>query len=673
VLEGFDQGGCHRVHLDASGKRLLVINWSHLSSRIGNCGFMTTSTWEVDGSQIYLSSDDGQMISPSANDIFNAAFNRVRMCRGIQVRSPMEDLPLLSFSRQPAMPAIRISGTEGRSLLLQLGLATDSGFIEPLRDSDQIIHDSKWYPVRNDLLEGARLWLQAAGIVSQGAITVGHLVALRTKPDKPFRIFDEVKFDASTPHVEPQREEIVGLEGVLYPYQVSGVGFMSMVAEQGVGCILGDEMGLGKTAQVIAVLQIEKNAGRGPSLVVAPATLLENWRRELVQFAPSLTILKHAGADRAGVASKLLGVDVVLVSYDTVIRDEEILNQISWNVLTLDEAQAIKNPDAQRTEVVKRLPRRVSIAVTGTPLENRLDDLWSLADFAMPGLLGERGSFISQFGNDLEDAARLAPIVAPMLLRRKVLDVARDLPERIEVPQALQMSSALAQVYETLRVHTLEEFGPAGGLVATTRLRMLCAHPSLVGSWHADPAFEMDKYSRTVELLEEIFSAGEKVLVFSTYQAIADLFLSDMPRRFPKGFFDFIDGRVESSARQQVVDRFFAHQGYGALFLNPKAAGSGLNITTANHVIHYNPEWNPALTLQASARSFRRKQTRPVTIHHLFYAQTVEEVIRNAASFKQGLAAEAVTGHKGSVDPLSIAHALQISPLIEKGVVLNDN
>ncbi|WP_185732449.1 DEAD/DEAH box helicase [Burkholderia sp. Bp8963] len=506
-------------------------------------------------------------------------------------------------------------------------------------------------------------WLEVAGVKPDGLITVGDLVVLRAQKETPFAVFDEVAFDAAKSVIDEPRAPIAGFSGALYPYQLSGVAFLSLVAEQGVGCILGDEMGLGKTAQVIALLQIEKNAGRGPALVVAPATLLENWRRELASFAPTLTVSLHAGADRAGISARLQGTDIILVSYDTAIRDEEILSQIAWNIIALDEAQAIKNPEAQRTVTVKRLPRRVSIAVTGTPLENRIDDLWSLADFAMPGILGGRNAFLSQFGNEIGDAVRLAPIVAPMLLRRKVLDVAQDLPERIEVPQALQMSLPLAQVYEALRKQTLEEFGPTGGLVATTRLRMLCAHPQLVGSWHADPSVEMPKYERTVELLEEIFSGGEKALIFSTYQAMANLFMSDMPRRFPKAFFDFIDGRVEGAMRQAVVDRFFEHQGYGVLFLNPKAAGSGLNITTANHVIHYNPEWNPALTAQASARSYRRKQTRPVTIHHLFYVQTVEDVIRGAAAFKQDLAREAVTGHEGNIDPMAIAQALQVSPL----------
>jgi SNF2 family DNA or RNA helicase len=625
---------------------------------------MTLATWIEEADHIALKRTSDEVVLPVATEIFQAVFGRAKVWRGEAVRSPSEDLPNLTFSRQAASPALRIFMADGRSTVASFGVATDAGFAALEVDADQVIHLARWYPIRLDHQKQALRWLHSIGITPGQRVTVGALVALRARADKPFVVFDEVSFNPSAiKPIKHQSGEIPGFAGTLYPYQASGVAFLALVADQGVGCILGDEMGLGKTAQVIALLQKEKNAGRGPALVVAPATLLENWKRELAIFAPTLTVLVHAGAERGGISARLRGFDIVLVSYDTTIRDQELLDKIQWNVMALDEAQAIKNPEALRTSAVKRLPRRVSIAITGTPLENRIDDLWSLADFALPGLLGDRDAFQAEFGNLLADAARLAPVVSPLLLRRKVFEVAQDLPERIEVPQPLQMSLSLAKAYEVLRKQTIEEFGPAGGLVATTRLRMLCAHPSLVGDWHSDPSMEMPKYVRTVELLDEIFSAGEKALVFSTYQAVADLFMNDMPKRFPEGFFRFIDGRIEGAERQAIVDSFFAHGGYGALFLNPKAAGSGLNITAANHVIHYNPEWNPALTAQASARTYRRKQTRPVTIHHLFYVQTIEEVIRGVAAFKQKLAGEAVTGHDGESDPLAIAQALQTSPL----------
>lgn len=547
--------------------------------------------------------------------------------------------------------------------MADIGVVTDSGFIVLSEDTDQFVSDDCWYPIHRAGLADARAWASSLG-VTPGVITVGGLVALRAASDRPCEFFDEVTFTAVSMAFAPAAMAPAdGLVAELYEYQRSGIAFLQTVAQQGVGCILGDEMGLGKTLQVIALLQHQRNQARGPSLVIAPATLLVNWQREISKFAPALSVRLHAGSDRAGVAGRLGKEDVTLVSYETAIRDEPLLSAIGWNVVALDEAQNIKNPEALRTLAVKRIRRRVSIAVTGTPLENRLDDLWSITDFALPGLLGSLRSFQSRFSDAESDAARLAPVVAPVLLRRLVADVARDLPDKIEIPQALEMTGRLAAAYEELRLQTLQEYGPAGALVATSRLRMLCAHPSLVITWDMDPAHEMPKYRRTMELLEEVFSSNEKALVFSTYQGIADLFMADVPRRLPGNFYRSIDGRVPVPERQQIVDDFFAYDGPGALFLNPKAAGSGLNITAANHVIHYNNEWNPALTAQASARAFRRRQTRPVTIHHLYFIDTVEEVIRDTSGFKQALAANAVVGHEGNGSPLQMARALQISPL----------
>ena len=623
---------------------------------------MTAARWILEDDRIRLKLSTGETAEPTSSEVFKAAFGRSTDWRGIPVGNPLSDLANLSFSREAAQPLLRVQASAAE-VTAELGVETHAGFLQIAPSRDQVVVAMRWYPVHAMALVEATEWLNALGIEVGARLTVGQLVALRMRADAPFALLDEVTLTSNgLASAVTQVQEIPGFAGTLYPYQREGVSFLQLISQQGVGCILGDEMGLGKTAQVIALLQLEKNAGRGPSLVVAPATLLENWRREIGLFAPQVSVLVHSGSDRAGIASKLRLSDVVLVSYETAVRDEALLSAVSWNVVSLDEAQNIKNPEAQRTATVKRIPRRVSVAITGTPLENRLDDVWSIVDFALPGLLGELPAFRAEFTEGVSAATRLAPIVAPVLLRRLVADVAQDLPERIEVPQALLMSRTLADAYEALRTSTLAEYGAAGGLVATTRLRMLCAHPTLVGPWDSDPAFEMPKYARTLEILEEVFSNGEKALVFSTYQDIADLFMSDMPARFPAGFFRHIDGRVDVADRQAIVDAFFNFEGSGALFLNPKAAGTGLNITAANHVIHYNPEWNPALTAQASGRAYRRKQTRPVTIHHLFFANTVEEVVRDTAIFKQTLAGEAVTGHDGNVDPLVIARAMKISP-----------
>jgi SNF2 family DNA or RNA helicase len=571
----------------------------------------------------------------------------------------------LRFSRFPAESALIVRGSVLSGITSEIAVLCD-GRERTLHslESDQVIESGCWYPVDRGSLNQLLETLDGRGIKPGLPLRIRDLVWLHSSDNLDVKILDRTQsVPAAELGISVPTEAVPGLEASLYAYQQSGVGFLRLVAAQGLGCILGDEMGLGKTLQVIGLFQSQKNAGYGPFLVICPATLLENWRREITQFAPSLHVLIHAGEKRCGAVSGLRGYDVVVTSYETAMRDEPFLTSVAWNTLALDEAQNIKNPSAQRTLCVKRFPRDVSIAVTGTPVENRLTDLWSLADFALPGLLGSVHDFESEYDDTHEDASRLAPFAAPILLRRRVSEVATDLPPRIDIPQAIEMPRSMAEMYEAIRKETLIEYPKSGALVALTRLRMFSAHPALIMPWDTDPAAGMPKFARLVELLEEIFSVGEKTLVFSTYKKVADIAIKNLRRRFSHAFVDFIDGRVPVSERQQIVDRFTAHKGYGVLVLNPKAAGTGLNITAANHVIHYNPEWNPAVEDQASARAYRRKQTRPVTVHHLFFANTVEEVMVDRLHFKRGLAEGAATGHQGEMDAADILRALAVSPI----------
>lgn len=633
---------------------------------------MTYSTWKLCDGALYLVAADGAAVQPSASEIFSVVFEGATSIRGLTVDcKPGQVLSDLKFSRFPAEIAVRILGQVPESLEAEFGVKVKGRFVPMSHRGDQVVVDGRWYPIDSAAWEAMSLWFQSAEISIPGKLTLGHLISLRTSVSLPFVLIDESRACDIGHYVLPKvalKGTVEGLNATLYPYQEVGIGFLSIVAEQGVGCILGDEMGLGKTLQIIGLLVHEKCKGNSPFLVIAPATLLENWRRELAIFAPGLTSTIHAGGGRTGIVDALHDFDVVITSYDIAVRDELLLSCVKWYVVALDEAQNIKNPEALRTLAVKRLPRRVSVAVTGTPVENRLDDLWSISDFALPGLLGTLAEFRSTFSDDVGDASRLAHIVSPILIRRKVTDVAKDLPPRIDIPQPVEMGPDLAQTYETVRLETLEAYGPAGGLVATTRLRLFCTHPSLAGYGSAaNKPEEYPKYMRLLEILDEVFSVGEKALVFTTYHEMIDLFMADIPQRWQRGLFSYIDGRIPIAERQPAVDRFFEHLGYGVMFLNPKAAGTGLNITAANHVIHFNPEWNPALTDQATARAYRRRQTRPVTIHNLFYADTIEEVVIGRAQFKRELASGAVSGHVGDIDAASIARALQVSPLSRYG------
>lgn len=634
-----------------------------------------TQNWTVERGRVVFHAGRGSARYPSAQEIWNLVFQDAGTIGGDEVdQSPADALPNLSFSRFPADVVLRVTGALKRGIRLDLAVKV-ADVVVALEQStegrwpDQLVVGDSWYPLDSATVDSTIDALRRDAIEPGASISLGQLIRLRRNQELPVDVVEQADVSALTTGHEAAAGDgpVEGLHAQLYPYQKDGVAFLRLVAEEGLGCILGDEMGLGKTLQVIALFQAEKNAHRAPALVIAPATLLENWRRELALFAPQLSVLVHAGPNRPGQAGKLTSFDVVVTSYETAVRDEPMLSSVSWNILAVDEAQSIRNPEAQRTLAIKRLPRRVSLAVTGTPVENRLADLWSLSDFALPGLLGDVADFHAAYDDTATDASRLAVVVAPILLRRRVSEVAKDLPPRIDIPQCIMMTRALAETYEEVRKEAEAEYGPAAGLVSLQKLRMFCSHPMLVDRWEHDPVTGMPKFQRLIEILEEVFARGEKALVFCSYKKMADILLDHLPKAFSRGFFRCIDGRTAIADRQPTVDSFSEFGGYGALVLNPKAAGVGLNITAANHVIHYNPEWNPAVEDQASARAYRRKQTRSVTVHHLYFGDTVEDVMVARLNFKRSLAGAAVTGHTGDATTADVLRALAISPMSKIG------
>jgi SNF2 family DNA or RNA helicase len=354
------------------------------------------------------------------------------------------------------------------------------------------------------------------------------------------------------------------------------------------------------------------------------------------------------------------------VSYETMAGDISLFRRVAWNVVALDEAQNIKNPDTRRTKRAKELPKRVGIAITGTPVENRLRDLWSLSDFALPGHLGTLREFEQRFPDTETGATDLEPLVSAIMLRRRVRDVASDLPPRIDIPVALAMDPSSAAAYEEIRGEAIAKAPQAPDLAALIYLRMFCAHPWTVGKLRdvASPLACSPKMERCFEILAEIFETNSKAIVFTSFNEAADLLESEIDRTFGVPTWK-INGSVPVPDRQRTVDEFSETSDGAVLVLNPRAAGVGLNITAANHVIHYNLEWNPAVEDQASARAHRRGQTRPVTVHRLFYADTVEETINDRMTRKRTLAEHAVIGTAGDTDDLAdILNALKRKPQV---------
>ncbi|WP_226528183.1 DEAD/DEAH box helicase [Metabacillus niabensis] len=619
---------------------------------------------------LVLNDSDNNTIIPTAEEIFLSEFKNKSQIRNIQVLKPSIDIESLSFSKYPLELKLQLKPyTDNENIFITANIVVDFKGeykqIVGLIDSgiDHIIINNTWYPFVRGTMDEIKEVLKKSDVKDLGRISLQQYLSIK-KQENPVVIdnLQEVSLDKSQ-FISSMNIEIPSFVGNLYPYQNQGYRWLKMIVNENAGCILADEMGLGKTAQIIAVLASESKDATNPSLVVAPVSLLENWRREVQKFAPSLKVKVHQGNHRTGFYTEFTKFDVVVTSYETVLRDLSLFQMLNWNIVVADEAQAIKNPKAKRAIAIKQIDRKATIAVTGTPVENKLTDLWSITDFVFPGYLGELKQFEETFPDEIDSAEQLEPLVSPILLRRRVKDVAGDLPKRIDIPQVLKLSEGEANLYDNLRMQIIEEYGKQASLVSLIKLRMYCTHPFLqVPSEEREPTL-FGKYIRLVEILEEIISNQEKVIIFTSYTEMSDIFVSDLTNRFGIHC-DYIDGRVDVSERQPKIDKFSGINGSAILILNPRAAGAGLNITAANHVIHYNLEWNPAIEDQASARAHRRGQTRPVTVYRLFYADTVEDAINNRLERKREISEAAVIGTDGQrSDNTDIIDALLKSPM----------
>jgi non-specific serine/threonine protein kinase len=476
-----------------------------------------------------------------------------------------------------------------------------------------------------------------------------------------------------------------GLQAQLRPYQEAGVDWLWLLQGLGLGACLADDMGLGKTIQVIAVLlRMQREAplpdraqrGRGlpdaPSLLVAPASLLANWKGEIARFAPSLRIAfahpSESGSTdwrSAETANRFMdGKDLIITTYGQAAR-LDWMPKHQWRLVVLDEAQAIKNATSRQTRAVKLLPARARIALTGTPVENRLGDLWSLFDFLNPGLLGKSTDF-SRYVKRLQDAdqpdfAPLRQLVRPYLLRRLKTDrrILPDLPDKTEVIAWCPLSRRQAGLYQRSieeLAERLDEPKTDGiqrrGIVLAflMRLKQICNHP---GHWLGDGSFapeESGKFQRLTELAEEIGSRQERLLVFTQFREMTVPLADHLRTVFGRPGL-ILDGSTAVARRQQLVTQFQHEDGPPFFVLSLKAGGTGLNLTAASHVIHFDRWWNPAVENQATDRAFRIGQKRNVLVHKFACRGTVEERIEELLASKRELADSAL-GTDGGPDKL---------------------
>ena len=602
---------------------------------------------------IVLQSFDSEYYSINAESIFAYIKDGKKEINETYVIEK-EDLNGLSFADIPLSLTIKLYNNNGEIILALAdennGYLKTSGSIDLSSENcivDHAIIDGTWYPFVRDDIKLLNNILSNYEIDNLGEISLGNYLNLRKQSNEIFEIIDEVTpQDISELNLFKEIDNIEGLHAELYDYQKIGVRWLNAIVHENLGGILADEMGLGKTLQIIGAMLCNRNADE-PHLVVVRATLLENWRRELKKFAPEFKVLVHHGSDRTGNYKTFFDYDVVITSYGSIVRDLPIFKMLKWNIVSLDEAQDIKNPSAKRTQKIKQLERNSSISITGTPLENTLLDLWSIMDFSYSGYLGSKREFEEVYMMSEREQVSLEPVIRPLMLKREVSEVADQLPERIDIPVYLTMHASRKEMYHSIRERIREQYSGSPSLAAITALRQFCCHPHILDEllyYHIDECSA--KYNHLIQILEQIIIRNEKLLIFSSYTKMIDMLVSDVANRF-NIWTNRIDGQVKLDSRQPLIDEFSEIGGSALLVLNPKAGGAGLNITAANHVIHYNPEWNPATEDQASARAYRLGQDKPVTIHRFIYADTVEDVMDMRLARKRNLAEQVVVRTRG--------------------------
>ena len=454
-----------------------------------------------------------------------------------------------------------------------------------------------------------------------------------------------------------------GFVGQLRPYQVRGFSWLDFLHRWGLGACLADDMGLGKTIETIALIlhDLENGRAEGPVLVICPTSVVGNWAREIARFAPSLRVMVHHGSDRASgeeFAARARQSHVVISTYALARRDEETLRAVKWAGVVLDEAQNIKNPAAKQTQAVRRLQAGYRIALTGTPVENRLAELWSIMQFLNPGYLGSQKAFRTRFARpieryqDQEAAAQLRKLVRPFILRRVKTDptIIQDLPEKLENKVYCTLTPEQATLYQAVVEDAMLQVEEAKGiqrkglvLSMLLRLKQICNHPAqFLGDGSALPG-RSGKLARLGEMLEEVLSVGERALVFTQFAEMGALLQKYLQDLFG-GEVLFLYGGTPARQRDRMIARFQEERHGPAIFvLSLKAGGLGLNLTRANHVFHFDRWWNPAVENQATDRAFRIGQTKDVWVHKFVCVGTLEERIDELIESKKALA-ESVIG-----------------------------
>lgn len=461
-----------------------------------------------------------------------------------------------------------------------------------------------------------------------------------------------------------------GLKATLRPYQEQGLSWLRFIHEIGSGGVLADDMGLGKTVQTIALmlsLNSAKETGPLKALIVAPTSVVTNWQREIERFGPSLKVALWHGSARKEIEPQLQTANVIITSYALLRRDLELLKSVNLDYAILDEAQAIKNPSSATAAAAKDLNAKHRLALTGTPIENRLSEIWSIFDFVSPGLLGPLQKFEERYARpidqgDSKQAARLRAVIHPFILRRTKLEVAKDLPEKLEFNKIIDLApeqrAIYLQVLREVRAQVMGEVERVGLaksqlhiLAGLTKLRQAACDPRLLGLPKDLGPEDSGKLSALRELVDEVEAGGHKVLIFSQFVSMLKLMAQALDQ--DKIRYEYLDG--STTDRPERIDRFQEDPTIPVFLISLKAGGSGLNLTAADTVIHFDPWWNPAVEDQATDRAHRIGQKKVVSVYRLIAAGTIEEKILQLKQKKKDLVASVLEEDHGGAKQLTKA------------------
>jgi len=476
-------------------------------------------------------------------------------------------------------------------------------------------------------------------------------------------------------------------QGSLRPYQVRGYSWLCFLRDWGLGACLADDMGLGKTVQALALIERDRQSnGEGPVLLICPMSVVGNWHKEAARFTPDLPVMVHHGLGRRkgdSFRQEAARHALVISSYALLQRDFETLKEVAWAGVILDEAQNVKNPETKQARAAQGLQAGYRIALTGTPVENNVGDLWSIMEFLNPGFLGTQTDFKRQFfvpiqaNRDPEAAKRLKRVTGPFILRRLKTDksIISDLPDKMEMKVYCTLTKEQASLYAAVVKDASEALESAEGiqrkgvvLATLSKLKQVCNHPAHFLGDNSAIVGRSGKLARLTEMLEEVLEVGDRALIFSQFSEMGEILRRHLQETFGREVL-FLHGGVPKLQRDRMVERFQREGGGPQLFiLSLKAGGTGLNLTSANHVFHFDRWWNPAVENQATDRAFRIGQTRNVQVHKFLCVGTLEEKIDEMIERKKEVAAGVVGTGEAWLTELSTAELKEIFALRKEAV-----